>query len=176
MRSKVGCERGDSKERIDRTAEGGIIAAIHQRYSLALGLNRHPRHGKYPEGNPGLVTRFAAKVTAEREVLAYPELLERKGWLPAEVGVDLESQLLFFMNEAEYIHFQLDGLIARGHGRRMQPRQVKSIRDALARGAFGTVIPRNITNWELWQVWNHFREKTTFYWKRKIIELGEILT
>lgn len=157
-------------------SRGGTIAATRQRYSLALGLNRHPRHSKYPQGKPGLVTRFAEKVTDTHEVLAYPELLERKGWPPAEVGQELESQLLFFMNEAERIHFQLDGLIARGHGRRLQPRQVRSIRDALARGAFGTAIPRNVTNWELWQVWNHFRPKTTFYWKRKLIDLAEILT
>jgi hypothetical protein len=157
-------------------SEAGTIAPTRERYSLALGLNRHPRHEKYPEGNPGLVTRFAAKTTDVHEVLAYPELLERKDWLPAEVGLELESQLLAFMNEAEHIHFQLDGLVVRGHGRRMQPRQVQSIRDALARGVFGTAIPRNVTNWELCQVWNHFRDKTTFYWKRKVIALAEILT
>lgn len=123
-----------------------------------------------------MVTRFAAKVTETQEVLAYPEILERKGWLPSQVGPELESQLLVFMNEAEHIYFQLDGLIARGHGRRMQPRQVQSLRDALARGAFGTAIPQNVTNWELWQVWNHFRAKTTFYWKKKGIDLAAILT
>lgn len=122
------------------------------------------------------MTRFAAKATDTQEVLAYPELLRRKGWLPAEVGPELETQLLAFMNEAERIHFQLDGLIARGHGRNMQPRQVQSLRDALARGAFGTAIPRNVTNWELYQVWNYFRDKTTFYWKKKIIDLTAILT
>jgi hypothetical protein len=142
---------------------------------LALGLNRHPRHDKYSEGNPGLVTRFAAKVEDTEQVLAYPELLERKGWLPAEVGLELESQLFLFMNEAERIHFRLDGLISRGHGRRMQPRQAQSLRDALTRGAFGTAIPRNVTNWELWQLWNYYRDKTMFYWKRKIINLAEIL-
>ena len=122
------------------------------------------------------MARFAAKVTDAREVLAYPELMERKGWLPAEVRPELESQLLFFMHEAEHIHFQLDGQIARGHGRRLQPRQVQSIRDALTRRAFGTAIPRNVTNWELYQVWNNFRHKATFYWKRKVIDLAEILT
>jgi hypothetical protein len=122
------------------------------------------------------VTRFAAKATDSHEILAYPELIEKKGVLPAEVGPELESQLLSFITEAEHIHFQLDGMVARGHGRRMQPRQVQSIRDAVALGEFGTAIPRNVTNWELWQVWNNFRDKTTFYWKRKVIDLAEILT
>ena len=107
--------------------------------------------------------------------MVYPELLQRKGLPVAEIGSELESQLLSFMQEADHIFFQLDGVIARGHGSKMQPRQRQSIHDALARGEFGTAIPRNVTNWEFYEVWNNFRDKTTFYWKSKVIDLTEIL-
>ena len=49
------------------------------------------------------MTRFAAKATDAHDILAYPELIERTGLLPAEVGPELESQLLSFMAEAEHI-------------------------------------------------------------------------
>lgn len=153
----------------------GLPETLEQPFSLALGLNRHPQHTNYPKGNPGLVERFAKKVVDPHDVLSYPDLLLRTGLPPAEVGPDLEEQLLGFIRDARHIHFQLDGIIARGHGSRLQPRQVQSIRDALVRGAFGTAIPRNVTNWEFYQVWHNFREKATFYWKRKLVDLTEIL-
>ncbi len=79
------------------------------------------------------------------------------------------------MREAEHLYFQLDGMVARGHGRRMQARQVQALRDALARGELGTAIPHNVTNWEFYHVWHHFRDKATFYWKSKVIDLADIL-
>jgi hypothetical protein len=154
---------------------GGAIARTRKPYSLALGLNRHPGHYNYPEGNPGLVMRFAKKVTDAHEVLAYSELIDRKGLPQAETGPELESQLLAFMEEAEHIHFQLDGVIAAGRGRGLRPRQLQSLRDALARGELGTAIPRNVTNWELYQVWYNYRDKATFYRKSKVIDLSAIL-
>jgi hypothetical protein len=158
-----------------RKCGGGAIARSWQTYSLALGLDRHPGHSNYPEGKPGLVTRFAKRVTDLHAVLAYPDLVERKGLPRAEVGAELEAQLLSFMGEAEHIHFQLDGVIAKGRGRTLGPRRVQSIRDALARGALGTAIPRNVTNWELYQVWYNYRDKATFYWKSKAIDLTAVL-
>ena len=46
---------------------------------------------------------------------------------------------------------------------------------AWARGEFGSAIPQNVTNWEFHQVWNTFRDKATFYWKSKVIDLAVIL-
>lgn len=143
--------------------------------TLALGLDRHPRHYDYPKGNPGLVSRFAKKVTDPHEVLAYPEVVARKGLRPAEVGPELEVQILSLMREAEHIHFQLDGMIGRGHGKRLQPRQVQSLREALARGEFGTAIPNNVTNWEFYQVFHNFRAKASCYWKSKVVDLSNAL-
>lgn len=138
-------------------------------------MNRHPSHYHYPRGNPGLVTRFARKVADSLEVLSYPEVLAKFELPRAEVGLELEAQLLSFMKEAEHIHFQLDGLVARGRGRKLSARQRQSLLDSLELGELGTAIPNNVTNWELVQVFNNFRDKAIFYWKRKPIRLDELL-
>jgi hypothetical protein len=151
------------------------MAQADMPYSLALGVDRHPGHYNYPKGNPGLVTRFARKVKDEYEVLVYPELVSKKGLHAPDIGPELETQLLSFLQEAKRIHFQIDGMVARGHGRKMQPRQVRSIREALRRGSLGTAVPKNVTNWEFFQVWNNFRDKTTFYWKSRVVDLTETM-
>jgi hypothetical protein len=149
--------------------------AGRESYDLALGLNRHPKHFRYPDGNPGLVERFAGKVSSERDVLAYPQVVARKGVEAAETGPALEAQLRSFMREAEHIHFQLDGMLARGQATQLTVRQKQHVLDVLAQGREFGVRPGNITNWEFHEVWTNYRDKATFYFKGKKVDLAEIV-
>jgi hypothetical protein len=108
-------------------------------------------------------------------VLAYPELVARKGVTAAETGPQLEAQLRSFMQEAEHIHFQLDGMLANGQATQLTIRQKQHVLDVLARGKEFGVRPGNVTNWEFNEVWTKFRDKATFYFKGKKVDLVEIL-
>src|SRR5262249_20909406 len=135
----------------------------------------HPKHFRYPDGNPGLVERFAEKIISDNDVLAYPELVARNGVAAAETGPALEAQLRSFMQEAEHIHFQLDGMLANGQATQLTIRQKQHVLDVLAQGKEFGVRPGNIANWELNEVWTNFQNKATFYFKGKKVDLAEIL-
>lgn len=79
----------------------------------------------------------------------------------------MEEQLLDFMKNSKHIHLNLDGMIDK-----IDTTKLKVI---LKLGEQGTRVPQNITRWEFLQVWSKFRDKATFYFDGKTIDLTELL-
>lgn len=111
------------------------------RFRVAFGLNLHPFHGR---NNVGLLERFAKKVGAK----TYWEI-----WGDDHVDYKvLGERLLYTMDHAGSIHFNLDGLV---RGR-------YTVRSVAEVGKLG-IGRLNVTNWELHMVVERYLGKTTFY-------------
>ena len=132
-------------------------------YSLALGLTRHPAHGA--DGS-GLLMRFADKVD-DTNVRHYWQLIDQRGLPNATVGKQLERQLLGFMTEAKHLHLNLDGML--------DTLDADKLKELLKLGEQGTRFSQNITRWEFFQVWSKFRNKATFYFDGKAVDLSNLL-
>lgn len=130
-------------------------------YSLALGLSRHPNHTR-----SGLLMRFADKVD-DNNVRHYWQLIDEMGLPNAAVGKQLEGQLLDFMKNSKHIHLNLDGML--------DTLDAAKLKEILKLGEQGTRVPQNITRWEFLQVWAKFRDKATFYFDGKAVDLTDLL-
>ena len=85
----------------------------------------------------------------------------------AQVGTELEKQLLGFMKNSKEIHFNLDGMT-----KTLTPECLKSM---IKFGEPGTRFGQNVTRWEFSQVWTHFRGKATFYFEGKPVDISQLL-
>jgi hypothetical protein len=138
---------------------GWNVAPRGEGFNLALGLSGHPSHG----GRRGLLQRFAGKVDGKD----YFQLIDEFGLPNGALGRQLEEQLLDFMKNSKHIHLNLDGMIDK-----IDTTKLKVILKLVEQG---TRVPQNITRWEFLQVWSKFRDKATFYFDGKAIDLTELL-
>jgi hypothetical protein len=107
---------------------------------LAFGLSQHPAHGY-----DGLLARFADHVGAQTYWDVYEDIPD------AQI---MAERLVGLMNDANSIHFNLDGMLTNGD----------TISDLLVKGAMGAG-EGNWTNWEFYVIATNapFLEKTVFY-------------
>ncbi len=153
-----------------RVGNGAVAAAGReaQGYSFALGLGRHPAHGR---GN--LVERFAKRVVDPEgaEVLSYSQIRALKGFPEDAIvpnGATLENELFSYMAEAKHLHFNLDGVV-----KSPDKSQLEGI---LKLGQKGTLAAeQNVTRWEFFKSYNFFREKTTYYFGKNKVDVARIL-
>jgi hypothetical protein len=116
----------------------GAARGAGEAFDLALGLSRHPDHAA-----AGLLGRFAEHVNAK----TYWDFFENTTDMRL-----LGGRTLQLMEDAEHIHFNLDGMLRSG----------TTIEDLTRWGAEG-IGQGNVTNWELSQVLQRFAGKTTLH-------------
>jgi len=154
VKSVGSVERGvaaDVGEVVSSAAVEDAASPALSGYDLALGLSRHPNHGY-----GGLVGKFAEHVHAK----TYWDLFDNTTNM-REMG----ENLLKGLENADHIHFNLDGMLPKG----------VSLQDIDRWGAAG-IGEGNVTNWEFHQIVSDsgLRSKTTFYLDGKPIEIGDL--